>query len=82
MATVYVLSSKGDRQVRWDRDGVATADPEALAAVAEAEALFERERGRGSTAFKLLPGEPAERIEAFDRTADEIVIVPRMVGGA
>ncbi|MHB8620836.1 MAG: hypothetical protein ACYDAG_14890 [Chloroflexota bacterium] len=82
MATVYVLSAKGDQRVRWDREGVATADPEALAAVAEAEALFVRERRRGSAAFKLLPGEPAERIEAFDHAADEIVIVPRMAGGA
>jgi len=81
MATLYVLSSRGDRRVTWPNRDVAAADPEALTAIAEAEAIFTRERSRGSSAFKLAPGEPAERIDVFDRTAEEIVIIPRMAGG-
>jgi hypothetical protein len=81
MATLYVLSSRGDRRVTWAPRDVEAGDPEALAAIAEAEAIFARERGRGSSAFKLAPGEPAERIDVFDRTAEEIVIIPRMAGG-
>lgn len=78
MATLYVLSSQGDTRVTWKKEA---GDPEALAAIAEAEEIFQRERNRGSSAFRLLPGQPAERIDTFDRTADEIVIIPRMVGG-
>jgi len=81
MATLYVLSARGDKRVSWAPRDVASAKPEALAAIAEAEAIFARERARGSSAFKVVPGEPAERIDSFDRTADEIVIIPRMAGG-
>jgi hypothetical protein len=81
MSTLYVLSSRGDRRVTWEARNVEAGDPEALAAIAEAEAIFARERNRGSSAFKLMPGEPAVRIDNFDRTAEEIVIIPRMAGG-
>jgi hypothetical protein len=27
------------------------------------------------------PGKPAERIEKFDRTAEQIIMIPRVVGG-
>ncbi|MDE3074063.1 MAG: hypothetical protein KGJ86_01425 [Chloroflexota bacterium] len=81
MATLYVLSSRGDQQVTWDRERLEVQDPEALAAIAEAEAIFAREQARGSSAFKVVDGEPAQRIDKFDRTAEEIVIVPRMAGG-
>jgi len=81
MATLYILSSRGDKRVSWAPREAEAGDPEALAAIAEAEAIFARERARGSSAFKILPGEPAKRIDTFDRTADEIVIIPRMAGG-
>lgn len=81
MATLYILSSRGDKRVNWAPRDAEAGDPEALSAIAEAEAIFTRERARGSSAFKLVPGEPAERIESFDRTAEEIVIIPRMAGG-
>ena len=81
MATLYVLSSRGDRRVTWAPRNVEAGDPDALAAIAEAEAIFTRERNRGSSAFKVIDGEPAQRIDTFDRTAEEIVIIPRMAGG-
>ncbi len=81
MATLTVLSSYGDQHVTWDPDRLLQRDPEALAAIAEAEALFAREQSRGSSAFKVSPGMPAERVNAFDRTAEEIIIIPRMAGG-
>lgn len=81
MATLYVLSSRGDKRVNWAPREVEAGDPAATAAIAEAEAIFARERARGSSAFKVVDGEPAQRIDSFDRTADEIVIIPRMVGG-
>jgi hypothetical protein len=58
-----------------------TGDPEALAAVREAERIFEEQRSRGATAFKVEPDKPAQRLDTFDRTAEQIIVVPRVAGG-
>ena len=76
-----VMSRRGDDRVTWDEQKVIAGDPEATAAVREAERIFSQERAKGATAFRIDPGKPAERIEQFDRTAEQIVLVPRVVGG-
>jgi hypothetical protein len=38
-------------------------------------------QSRGAIAFKTVPGKDAERIREFDPNADEIIVVPRIVGG-
>ncbi|HYB01479.1 MAG TPA: hypothetical protein VED37_14775 [Ktedonobacteraceae bacterium] len=76
-----VMSRRGDDRITWDEQRVLTGDPEAIAAVREAERIFEQERAKGATAFRIDPGEPAQRIEEFDQTAEQIVLVPRVVGG-
>lgn len=76
-----VMSRRGDDRVTWDQQKVSTNDSEAVAAVREAERIFAQERAKGATAFRISPGKPAERIEQFDRTAEQIVLVPRVVGG-
>jgi len=76
-----VMSRRGDDRVTWDDSKVIAGDPEAMAAVREAERIFAQERAKGATAFKIEPGKPAQRIEQFDRTAEQIVLVPRVVGG-
>lgn len=81
MATMRVLNSSGDRRLDWDIDQVRAGDPEALAAIAEAEAVFAEARSRGGTAVKVRPDGPAERIDEFDPEAEQIVIVPRVAGG-
>jgi hypothetical protein len=81
MATLYVLTSQGDHRVTWSRDAFQTNDPEARAAIAQAELLFLQHQQGGASAFKLKPGEPAERIDVFDSQAEETVIIPRMAGG-
>ena len=81
MSTLRVLSHLGDAAVSWDAERAATGDPVAEAAVREAERIFAAERARGATAFRVAPGRPAERLEHFDPSADEIVIVPRVSGG-
>ena len=81
MARLRILSAKGDALVTWDTEKAQTGDPEASSAVEEAERIFERERARGSTAFKVEAGKPAERIDRFDPTAEETVIVPMVAGG-
>ena len=76
-----VMSRRGDDRLTWDQQKAQVGDPEALAAVREAERIFAQERAKGATAFKLEPGKPAQRIETFDETAEQIVLVPRVVGG-
>ncbi|MGN6810714.1 MAG: hypothetical protein ACTHMP_07550, partial [Thermomicrobiales bacterium] len=77
MSTLRVLSHLGDSAISWDAERAATGDEEAQAAVHEAERIFAAERARGATAFRTVPGRPAERIDRFDPEADEIVMVPR-----
>lgn len=85
MAILRILSQHGDTSVEWDatavRSGDAAADAAADAAVREAERIFAQQRARGATAFRLLPGRPAERLDSFDPQAEHIVLVPRVAGG-
>lgn len=76
-----VMSRRGDDRLTWDEQKVTAHDPEALAAVHEAERIFAQERAKGATAFRINTDRPAERIEQFDHTAEQIVLVPRVVGG-
>ena len=81
MARLRVLTSQGDKTVTWEEEKVETGDPEAVAAIAEAERLFREELQRGAAAFKVEAGKTAERIDQFDRTAEQIIVVPRIAGG-
>ncbi len=81
MAKLRVLSSKGDTVVEWDEQKVELGDPDALAAVREAERIFEEQRARGATAFVVAPDRPARRIDTFDPQAEQVVMVPRVAGG-
>ena len=81
MGMLRVMSRRGDDRVTWDEQKVLAGDPEASAAIREAERIFSQERAKGATAFRIVPGKPIERIEQFDATAEQIVMVPRVVGG-
>ncbi len=82
MGKLRVLSHLGDSSVSWDTQKASTGDPEAQESVREAERIFAAERARGATAFRVAPGRPAERLEGFDPDAEEILVVPRVSGGA
>jgi hypothetical protein len=81
MSMLRVLSRSGDDRYSWDRAAVAVGDEEAVAAVKEAERIFHEQRTRGATAVRMTPGKPAERIDEFDPSAEEIVMLPRVIGG-
>jgi len=81
MGMLRVMSRRGDERVEWDVNKIESHDPEAVAAIREAERIFNEERARGATAFKVEAGKTVERIDKFDRTAEQIVMVPRVVGG-
>lgn len=81
MGILRVMSRRGDDRIIWDTQKVETQDSEALAAIREAERIFTEERKKGATAFRVEGGKTVERIDKFDRTAEQIVLVPRVVGG-
>ncbi len=81
MGVLRIMSRRGDDRVEWDLGRVEVGDSEAEAAIREAERIFARERARGATAFKVEGGKPRQVLQEFDHTAEQIVIVPRVVGG-
>lgn len=81
MGMLRVMSRRGDDRVAWDTQRVATGDPEALEAVHEAERIFGEQRERGATAFRVERGRDLVRIDTFDPELEQIVMVPRVVGG-
>jgi hypothetical protein len=81
MGMLRIMSRRGDKRAVWDHEKAEANDAEAVAAIGEAERIFNKERDRGATAFKVETDKPVERIEKFDRTAEQIVMVPRVVGG-
>lgn len=81
MGMLRVMSRNGDDRVTWDSQQVQTGDPEALAAVEEAEQIFRKHRARGATAFRVEKGQTLVRMDEFDPTAEDIVMVPRLIGG-
>ncbi len=81
MGMLRVISKRGDDRLQWNEQDALTGNAEALAAIREAERIFAQERARGSTAYRVDPGKPIERLEQFDAQATQIVMVPRVVGG-
>lgn len=81
MGVLRVLSHHGDDRVEWNHSAARLGDLEAEAAVREAERIFEEQRRHGATAVRMAPGRQAERIDKFDPAAEQIVMIPRVVGG-
>ena len=81
MGVLRILSQQGDDYTTWDEQKFQTNDSEAIAAVHEAERIFAEERVRGATAYRIDAGKPAQRIDQFDPTTQQILMVPRVVGG-
>lgn len=81
MSMLRIMSRRGDERLTWDQQKAQPGNPEALAAVREAERIFALEQAKGATAFRVEAGKPVQRLEHFDTTAEQIVMVPRVVGG-
>ena len=67
------LGPSGDSAIEFSE-----ADP---AALAEANALFERLTRAGASAFSGQAGEPLRRIDRLEQAGPETVLVPRNVAG-
>ncbi len=81
MGMLRVISKRGDDRMQWSEQDALAGDTMAIAAIREAERIFADERARGATAFRLDPGKPVERLEQFDPQAEQIILVPKVVGG-
>ena len=81
MGMLRVISKRGDDRVQWNEQDALTGDAEANAAIREAERIFAHERARGAIAFRVEPGKQAVRLEQFDPQADQIILVPQVIGG-
>jgi hypothetical protein len=81
MGQLRIMSHMGDTKLVWDTQRVAEGDPEAIAAVREAERIFAEQRAQGSTAFAVEPGVKPRRIETFEPETEQIIVVPRIAGG-
>lgn len=81
MGVLRVLSRRGDDHITWDEHKLPTNDPETLAAIREAERIFSETRAKGATAFRIETGKSPQKIDQFDPTAQQILIVPRVIGG-
>ena len=81
MGMLRVMSRRGDDRVVWDLKQAELGEFDAVAAIEEAERIFAAERARGATAFKIESGKSPMRIDVFDRSLEQIVMVPRVVGG-
>jgi len=81
MGMLRVISKQGDDRVQWNAQDAQADDAEAIAAIREAERIFAHERARGATAFRVEAGKHAERIEKFDPQAEQIILVPQVIGG-
>ena len=82
MASLRILNASGDTRLSWDETAYAAGDPDAVAAVEEAERVFETARAAGGEAFRVEAGAPAERVTRLaPARSEDVVIIPRMVGG-
>lgn len=81
MGMLRIMSRGGDDRVMWDSHQAQTGNPDALAAVEEAERIFREQRARGATAFRVEKGRALTRVDEFDPTLEHIVMVPRLIGG-
>lgn len=81
MGTLRVLSRQGDYNVTWDEKQVEAGSLEALEAIREAERIFEEQRRSGATPFLVATGALVKKLKRFDPKAEQIIMVPRVVGG-
>lgn len=70
---IRALGPRGDTAIEFSEDD--------KAALEEANALFERMKRAGASAFSGKAGEPMRRIDRLDQAGPETVLVPRNTAG-
>lgn len=75
------VARQGAARAPGDLPTAAGGDPEAVAAVREAQRLVAAARAWGAAASRSEADRSSERLERFDQAAAPIVVLPRVVGG-
>lgn len=74
IGAMNIMDNSGHRQVHWDMSNSKE--------IAAAQKTFDRLVKQGYAAFgSAKSAEPKQAIAAFDPTMEEVVMVPRIVGG-
>ena len=82
MAQLKVLGGKGHTTTTWDPAKVETGNPEALAAVREAEKIVHEAQARGAALFEINPQtKKGAKVDKFDPQAEETLVVLPIAGG-
>lgn len=81
MGVLRVVSGHGDKRYSWDQRAVLAGNPEAVAAVREAERIFAETRARGGVAFECEGHRVVGHITVFKPTAAMILLFPAVIGG-
>jgi hypothetical protein len=81
MEMLRVISKREDDRVQWHEQDALAGDAEASASIHEAERIFAQERARGEAANCTEEGNRVERLEQFDPQDEQMILVPKVVGG-
>jgi transcription elongation factor GreA len=81
MARLLLMNLTGGTVLEWNaRPGPKSVQE--IAALKAAEQAFRAGLQQGGAAFDCRPGRAPERLERFEAGAEEIVMIPRLAGGA
>lgn len=74
MSEMQVMDPTGHTTVKWD--------PKSPDEVEVAKAVFKKMRKKGYSAFRTkLTGGKGERMDEFDPSAKNLILIPQLVGG-
>lgn len=74
LGSLCILDDSGDSRIQWDRNNPAE--------VAKAQAKFDELKAKGYLAYRVnRKGDAGEVLDAFDPTAERIILHARMIGG-
>lgn len=74
LSELCCMNRDGDKRLMWDKNDQAQ--------VSDAERLFTEYKAKGYMAYRTnKQGQQSEIINKFDRSAERIIMQPRMIGG-
>jgi len=79
MGTMHILTADGQQQWSWDPRAATSTTAADATALSAAQAAFKRHYAGGGLAFALGRGGAVARLEPFDATCDQILLVPPLV---
>ena len=81
MEKARAILKRGNDAVRSNAQDGLGGDPEVMVALLGVEHISAGERASGAVAFHVDACKPSTWLEQFDQQAQQIILVPRVVGG-